>query len=151
MGIEAYLDSWGEPATGWPDWLGTVPYVGSAHPLADAPGPIEAGANCQRYAYAVLALYEIMVPGVRSSELWTHARIRQVSDQDLQPLDLVLFNESPSAFGAHVGVQMAADQVLHLCAEVGRPAMWSHSEFAERARYGRFVGGVRVLDGSRGG
>ena len=149
MEIDEYRTLWPEPATGWPDWLGTVPYVGGEHPLAVAPGPIEAGANCQRYAYAVLAQYGLRVPPVRSSELWTHPGIGRVPGQDLRPLDLVLFNESPSPFGAHVGIHMAPDQVLHLCAEMGRPVVWGYAEFGNRLRYGRLLGGARVLEGSR--
>lgn len=143
MQIDDYRTSWPTLSTGWPGWLGAVPYVGSRHPLADSPGPIEAGANCQRYAYAVLAQFGLYVPPVRSSGLWTHPGIRQVHPRDLRPLDLVLFNATPDPFGAHVGIHMAADQVLHLCAEAGLPVVWGYAEFAARVRYARLLGGVR--------
>ncbi len=127
----------------------TVPYVGKEHPLASTSGPIGAGANCQRYAYAVLAQFGLLVLAVRSSELWTDSRITHVPGGDARPLDLVLFNEGPSVFGAHVGVHMAADQVLHLCAEVGRPVVWAYADFANRVRHRRLLGSVRVLGDSR--
>jgi cell wall-associated NlpC family hydrolase len=145
MQIDDYRTSWPTPSTGWPGWLSSVPYVGSRHPLADSPGPIEAGANCQRYAYAVLAQFGLYVPPVRSSELWTHPGITQISREDLRPLDLVLFNANPGPFGAHVGIHMAPDQVLHLCAEEGRPVVWGYADFAARVRYAALLGGVRLL------
>lgn len=46
---------------------------------------------------------------------------------------------------ARVGVWIGDDQVLHLSAEVGRPAVWPLSEFAARARYRSLIGIKRVL------
>jgi len=50
----------------------------------------------------------------------------------VRPLDLILFNHEPNAWGAHVAVYMANDQLLHLCAEVGQPTTWSWANFAAR-------------------
>ena len=68
-----------------------------------------------------------------------------VAAGDVAPLDLVLFNENKVAFGAHVALVMADDELLHLCHEVGRPAVWSWSDFRSRPRYGTFIGAKRVL------
>lgn len=78
---------WPVPRSGWPSWLWTVPYAGSQHPQALAPQPIETGANCQRYAYAVLKHVGIRVPPFRSSELWD-APFSHPSLEDFKPLDL---------------------------------------------------------------
>lgn len=132
------------PVMGWPDWMWTTPYVGEQHPLASDLAPLAHGANCQRYAYAVLALYRRTVPALRSSELWVHDGLQHVSASDVQPLDLVLVNRTADPFGAHVGVHVGADAVLHLCAEAGRPTVWTYAELAARDRYHVLLGWLRV-------
>ncbi|RZQ59605.1 hydrolase [Amycolatopsis suaedae] len=114
-----------------------VRYAGARHP-GSARG-LAGGANCQLYAYAVLAHHGLTVPPVRSSELWADT-VHTVRVSTPRPLDLLLFNADDRAFGAHVGVWAGPDQVLHLCAEVGRPAVWSLAEFAARPRYRVLVG-----------
>lgn len=129
-----------------PDVFHAVPYVSARYPgsaaVAGRPG-IEHGANCQYYAYAVLRHFGLHPPDLRSSELWTDtaATVRVVAAQDL---DLVLFNATGEPWGAHVGVHIE-DRVLHLCAEVGRPVVWSYGEFRARARYRTLIGVKRVL------
>ena len=130
------------PAEFW-----AVRYVGGRFPGARAvverPG-LAAGANCQLFAYEVLAYFGLVVPALRSSELWadTDATVRVTK---AQPLDLVLVNADDSAWGAHVGVWVGAGQVLHLSADVGRPAVWGMREFAASARYRTLVGFKRVV------
>lgn len=102
---------------------------------------IAAGANCQLFAYAVLAHFGRQVPAVRSSELWTDPSTVRVDVPE--PLDLVLVNATGDAWGAHVGVWAGPDRVLHLCAEVGSPVVWRRAEFAARERYRTVVGFVR--------
>ncbi|MET7360068.1 hydrolase [Streptomyces sp. NPDC005562] len=129
------------PADFW-----TVPYAGARHPGAAAvtarPG-LAAGANCQLFAYGVLGHFGLVPPPLRSSELWddTEATVRVPVPE---PLDLLLFNGSADAYGAHVGVWAGDDAVLHLCAEVGRPAVWSLADFAGRTRYRVLLGAKRA-------
>jgi hypothetical protein len=40
---------------------------------------------------------------------------------------------------------MAREQVLHLSQEVGRPAVWSFDDFADRPRYSTIIGYKRVV------
>jgi cell wall-associated NlpC family hydrolase len=129
---------------GWPNWVWNIPYDGSAHPQAEEDQPLMLGANCQRYAYAVLGLFGITTPPHRSDELWADDGFEHVELDDARPLDLVLFNYRPEAWGAHVAVVMADDQLLHLSAEVGYPAAWSLAEFASRARYRSVAGVIRA-------
>lgn len=137
---------WPRPAKRWPPWLWSVPSAGSQHPGAADPRPIDAGANCQRYAYEVLSLFGHHVDDLRSSELWADtSSTSRVGDGDLAPLDLVLFNATGNPYGAHVGLVMAADEVLHLCGEVGHPATWSLADFAARPRYARLLGAKRPI------
>ncbi len=130
----------------------TVPYAGSRFPgsraVADRPG-LAAGANCQLFAYEVLRHFGFAVPALRSSELWDDTRTTVRVEGDLRPLDLLLFNRSDQAYGAHVGVRAGDDAVLHLCAEVGRPAVWGLADFAARERYRVLVGAKRVVVRSR--
>ncbi|HWN32289.1 MAG TPA: hypothetical protein VNP03_06070 [Pseudonocardia sp.] len=139
---------WPQPPGGWPDWLWTVPYLGSAHPGAPDLGPIAAGANCQRYAYAVLELFGRHLPPLRSAELWADtAHSDQVSTDAPEPLDIWLFHDSPDPHGAHVGLWMCRGQVLHLCREVGVPAVWTPATFSAANRYSVLVGAKRPVSG----
>ncbi len=136
------------PAAFW-----TVPYVGSRFPgsraVADRPD-FALGANCQLFAYEVLRHFDLAPPALRSSELWTDTQTT-VRVAVAQPLDLLLFNASNDAYGAHVGVWVNEGRVLHLCAETGRPAVWEMSKFATRQRYRVVVGIKRVIAGQPSG
>ncbi|MGQ4385628.1 hydrolase [Streptomyces sp. SAS_270] len=138
-----------------PPELWATPYVGRRFPgspaVAEKPGLTE-GANCQLFAYEVLRHFALHVPAWRSSDLWADTgRTERVRVS--RPLDLALFNAGDDAWGAHVGVVVGEDQVLHLCAELGRPAVWRLEEFTRRERYRTLLGFKRVLpeDGSRSG
>jgi cell wall-associated NlpC family hydrolase len=123
-----------------------VPYVAARYPgspaVATRPGLAE-GANCQLYAYAVLAHFGLRVPPLRSSELWTDRTATRVVPA-ARPLDLLLLGPSADPYGAHVGVCLAPDRILHLCRETGRPAVWSRADFRARERYRVLIGVKRV-------
>lgn len=133
-----------------PDWLWDVPYVGSSFPGAVPRSSVSEGANCQLFAYAVLAMHGFDLPDLMSSELWADDEHTQVAN-DPQPMDLVLFSGDGTAYGAHVGVVVAADEVLHLCKEVGRPVVWPWSAFAARPRYAVVVGYKRPVGAENSG
>lgn len=124
-----------------------VPYVPARFPgaeaIAERPG-IEHGANCQYYAYEVLRHFGLDPPPLRSSELWADT-IATVRVSEPECLDLVLFNATGDAWGAHVGVHVADDQVLHLCVEIGHPIVWPYEAFQTRTRYRTLIGAKRVL------
>jgi hypothetical protein len=96
------------------------------------------GANCQLWAYEVLASFGFVIPDLRSDDLWHDAQATELVD-DPEPLDLVLYNGSKEPYGAHVGI-WTGDAVAHLCLEVGRPTVWSPTEFATRSRYSTRIG-----------
>jgi hypothetical protein len=120
-----------------------VPYVGSASPGRVPTGSWLNGANCQLFAYGVLGLFGIDCPPLPSSRLWEDRDTTVVVHQP-QPLDLALFNAREDPFGAHLGLWMAPDEVVHLCKEVGHPVVWPLEEFARRTRYAAIVGYKRV-------
>lgn len=126
-----------------PVWLWKVPYVGTAHPQAVPRPSVRDGANCQLFAYEVLGLHGLVVPDLWSSELWEDEELTCRVD-DPKPLDLVLFSEDLQSYGAHVGVVVGEDLVLHLCREVGHPVVWTMAEFASRPRYAVRLGFKRV-------
>jgi hypothetical protein len=135
--------SWPRPGCGWPAGVWRVPYVYSASPDGDDPPSWLDGSNCQRYAYGVLSLFGLRCAPLRSSDLWDD-QDGSVVVTDPRPLDLVLFNGSRDPYGAHVGLLMAPDEILHLSAEVGVPAVWPRAEFTRRPRYATTVGFKRV-------
>jgi cell wall-associated NlpC family hydrolase len=130
-----------------PAELWTVPYDGSRFPgaatLTVQPGLL-AGANCQLFAYEVLRHFGLAPPALRSAELWNDTKAT-AHVSVAQPLDLLLFNATGSAYGAHVGICAGHDAVLHLCAEVGHPTVWGLADFAARERYRVRVGAKRVI------
>jgi hypothetical protein len=131
-----------------PDTYWDVRYVGARYPGApavrDRPGLTD-GANCQLFAYEVLRHFGLKPPELRSSELWSDTLATQHVTVP-RPLDLVLVNTTRDAWGAHVGVWAGEDQILHLCAEVGRPAVWNLAMFAARPSYRTLVGFKRIPD-----
>ncbi|WP_406284982.1 cell wall hydrolase [Embleya sp. NBC_00896] len=121
-----------------------VPYVYARHPQAVAAGDLSAGANCQLYAYAFLAHHGLHVPPLRSSDLWAD-NAATVTVAEPEPLDLLLFDGGPrpgldEGYAAHIAVHLGPDRVLHLCHEVGLPAIWTYGDFAARPRYARLLG-----------
>ena len=121
----------------------SVRYVGARIPEADAPYDVSNGANCQLFAYALLAHFGRDVPPLRSSELWEDADATDRVTGAYQPLDLLLFSESDSAWGAHVAVALGTDRAIHLSQRVGLPAIWPLSRFHEEADYRVLLGAKR--------
>jgi hypothetical protein len=130
---------WFAPLLGWPTNIAHVPFNLSAGPRADSPASWLEGSNCQRFAYGILALFDLTCPPLRSSDLWEESELTAVVNSP-EPLDLVFFNFSRESYGAHIGVYMAPNEILHLSQEIGRPAVWSFDEFATRPRYATIVG-----------
>jgi hypothetical protein len=125
-----------------PDHFWSVSYNGRRFPGASGNAGLTGGANCQTFAYAVLRHFGSSVPDRRSSELW-HDREHTFVVAAWEPLDLILFNRTHEAFGAHIGV-FAGDRILHLCESIGRPALWDISQFAERREYCVLIGAKRT-------
>jgi lipoprotein Spr len=118
-------------------------YDGARYPGAAGARGLGAGANCQRFAYEILRHFGREIPDFRSCELWNDTRFtRRV--RRTRPLDLLLFNRTRRAWGAHVAVYLGSGRAIHLCKAMGRPAVWSLDEFAACDRYGVFLGAKRT-------
>jgi hypothetical protein len=120
-----------------------VRYDGARYPGAAGARGLGAGANCQRFAYEMLRHFGREIPDFRSSELWTDARFTKRVTR-MRPLDLLLFNRTRRAWGAHVAVYLGRGRAIHLCKALGRPAIWSLGEFAQCDRYRVFLGVKRA-------
>jgi len=138
---EARLDQVVIPESFW-----SVRYNGRRIPGHDA--DLSRGANCQLFAYQVLARNGLKLPAFRSSDLWTDAAHTEPVT-GLEPLDLLLFNRTHEAYGAHVAVYLCEDRALHLARLAGLPEIWPLARFAAEPRYRCFIGAKRVRGGRR--
>jgi len=127
------------PAAFW-----EIPYDGERYPGAVPRSEAPLGANCQLFALALLDHFGFHLPDLRSAELWRDTSATKVG-LDPQPLDLVLFHDRQQAWGAHVGVVCGEQEVVHLCKDVGRPAVWTFAQFAALPRYAYRIGFKRPL------
>ena len=120
-----------------------IPYKGAHYPGADWSGTLQEGANCQVFAYALLAHHGITVPPFRSSDLWEDQTV-STAVTALAPLDLLLWNKTAEPWGAHVGVYVGADQAIHLSKQQGKAVIWPLSRFLEEPLYRVFIGAKRI-------
>ncbi len=65
----------------------------------------------------------------------------------LQPLDLVLWNNTPESYGAHVGIYVGDNQVLHLSRANSFPKVESLQAIATLPEYKVLLGGKRLKGG----
>lgn len=127
-----------------PAALWDVRYDGSLVPgLEPASEPL-LRANCQLFAYTLLRHFGRVMPPFRSSELWADTAHTLAVAGPFEALDLLLFNATPDAWGAHVAVSLGGEQAIHLSKRVGLPAVWTLERFAEEADYRVLVGAKRL-------
>lgn len=126
-----------------PESFWSVRYDGRRIPGPDA--DLSRGANCQLFAYRLLAENGLALPAFRSSELWSDT-VHTQRVTHLRPLDLLLFNREDEAYGAHVAVWLGEDRALHLAKEAGVPEIWPLARFAAEPRYRVIIGAKRVRD-----
>jgi cell wall-associated NlpC family hydrolase len=82
------------------------------------------------------------VPDFRSSELWEDEE-HTTRVTELEPLDILLFNKTGDAYGAHVAVYLGDDQAIHLSRRCGHPEIWPLTQFLERPEYRVYIGAKR--------
>jgi hypothetical protein len=124
-----------------------TPYDDARHPGA-AEFDFDRGANCQLWAYALLKHFGIEVPPFRSSELWDDNEFG-VAVHEMEPLDLVLFNDTDHSWGAHVGVYLGAGVVAHLSRHIGLPEVRTIEEMLRTPKYRVLVGTKRMKPPNR--
>ena len=120
-----------------------VKYVGARIPGVKNQSDLSLGANCQVFAYELLKANHLIPENLRSSELWRDIRYsRRV--QQFKALDLMLYNNKASAFGAHMGVYLGEGRVFHLSQDIGYPEIALHSHLQQRPKYTIYIGAKRI-------
>lgn len=119
-----------------------VPYDPARHPQSAEFDPTQ-GANCQLWAYALLKHFGIDVPRFRSSDLWDDQHFSDAVWEP-EPLDLLLFNDTDRAWGAHVAVYLGDGVVTHLSREIGFPEVCSLENMLRNPKYRVLVGVKRM-------
>lgn len=118
-------------------------YDGSKYPGSPKCRGIQKGANCQYFAYELLRYFGLKIPDFRSSNLWEDTSTTK-KVQRLQPLDILLFNTVNKSYGAHVGIYLGNDKVIHLSKGVGYPTVWDIKDFKKRDKYKVCIGAKRI-------
>jgi cell wall-associated NlpC family hydrolase len=126
-----------------PERFHAVRYNAARFPGAPGRG-LEGGANCQRFAYEFIHHYGRTIPDFRSSELWADTEYTAMAET-LEPLSLLLFNNTPKPWSAHVGVYLGEGLIVHLSKQIGLPAIWRFACFLRRPEYACHIGAKRVL------
>ena len=117
-------------------------YDGRRHPQSGKCDGLEKGAHCQHFAYEILRYFGYKIGNLRSSDLWEDT-IYTKNVRNVKPLDILFFNKDKEPYGAHVGVYLGHDRILHLYKEVGYPTVWNFAEFKKRDKYNVFIGAKR--------
>ncbi|MBT4836449.1 MAG: hypothetical protein HON94_03790 [Methylococcales bacterium] len=119
-----------------------VKYNGKQIPGSDL-SIYQSGSNCQLFAYSLLSHFGFEVPPFRSSNLWEDEKFTERVDS-LQPLDVLLYHNKLSSWGAHVGLYLGNGQVVHLSVENEYPVIQSHDSMNEIKKYQYFIGAKRL-------
>jgi cell wall-associated NlpC family hydrolase len=121
-----------------------VRYNGARHPGAEGVVGLDGGANCQQFAYELIRHFGFAPPDYRSSELWEDETHTRAVVGELAPCDLLLFNRTSAAWGAHVAVFLGNKLAIHLSQRAGVPVIWKVEDFTLRPEYACFIGAKRV-------
>jgi lipoprotein Spr len=105
---------------------------------------IDESPNCQNFAYEILRHFGRTIPSFRSSNLWEDTD-HTIVVSDHQPLDLLLFNRTQKAWGAHVALCVGEGEAIHLSKKLSAPVVWPIARFAEKPEYRVLVGAKRTL------
>jgi lipoprotein Spr len=105
---------------------------------------IDESPNCQNFAYEILRHFGRTIPNFRSSNLWEDTD-HTVVVSDYQPLDLLLFNRTQMAWGAHVALCVGEGDAIHLSKKFSAPVVWPIERFTEQVEYRVLIGAKRTL------
>lgn len=120
-----------------------IKYNESNNPLHRKGNIFRIGGNCQLFAYRFLHHFGFSLLTLRSSDLW-HDQIHTRKVKKMKIFDLVLFNKINNPYGAHVGVCIGGNKIIHLSKQIGYPTVWDMSEFKDHEKYRIIVGIKRV-------
>jgi murein DD-endopeptidase / murein LD-carboxypeptidase len=120
-----------------PEQFRYVPYKGNCYPGSPHLTTLKNGANCQVFAYEFIRYYGCKIPDFRSSNLWEDNEYTK-HITELMPLDLV-------SWGAHVGVYLGDNLVIHLSKALGLPAIEKIDVLLQKPDYICFLGAKRCI------
>src|SRR5260370_13896865 len=109
-----------------------VRYNGACYPGAEGVVGLDGGANCQQFAYELIRHFGFAPPDYRSSELWEDETHTQAVVGELAPCDLLLFNRTSAAWGAHVAVRLGSKLAIHLSNRPRGPVSRQTGDFSLR-------------------
>ena len=121
----------------------TIHYNGSKYPGNTEYDSVKYGANCQSFVYEILRYFGIVLPDFRSSELWNDTHYTRKS-KTLQCMDIAFFHTNTNPYGAHIGLCIGKNKILHLSRSVGYPAIWDIEEFKKYKQYQVYIGAKRL-------
>jgi murein DD-endopeptidase / murein LD-carboxypeptidase len=121
-----------------------VGYNGAHYPGAQGVVGLDGGANCQQFAFELIRHFGFAPPDYRSSELWEDETHTQAVVGELAPCDLLLFNRTSVAWGAHLAVYLGRKLAIHLSQRAGVPVIWMIEDFSSRPEYACFIGAKRA-------
>jgi hypothetical protein len=127
-----------------PERFHHVRYNGARYPGAEGVVGLDGGANCQQFAYELIRHFGFAPPDYRSSELWEDETYIQTVVGEPAPCDLLLFNRTSAAWGAHVAVYLGSNLAIHLSQRAGVPVIWKIEDFSLRPEYACFIGAKRA-------
>lgn len=120
-----------------------VKYNGKAYPGSKHADGFKNGANCQHFIYEIYRYNKLVIPNFRSSEIWDDT-VHTVRVNKLQPLDILLFNNTEKSWGAHFGLYLGDNKILHLSKAIGYPVIWDFKKFAKLKKYKIYLGAKRL-------
>ena len=120
-----------------------VRYARERYPGVAGVVGIDEGANCQQFAYELLRHFGKQIPDFRSSELWAD-EIHTEKVSEYEALDLLFFTTEGESCGAHIGVYLGENEVIHLSKDIGRPQIMGLDEFPKIDRYKILLGAKRA-------
>ncbi len=122
-----------------------VKYKRSRIPGVERQKDLWLGANCQVYAYEFLKEFNRIIPNFRSKELWEDHIYTKKIEKDFLEFDIMLYNIKNESFGAHIGLYLGENKVLHLSKDNKTPMIESHESLLSQEKYRYFIGAKRVI------
>lgn len=122
-----------------------IPYNGKVVPNNNLQSlDLSDGANCQVFVYSFLLYFGIKIPTeFRSKELWQDKKFTKLVKKP-KLFDIMFFNKNNESYGAHIGVFLGNDMVIHLSKKIGYLSIWKINDFKKYKQYKFFLGAKRV-------
>jgi lipoprotein Spr len=107
---------------------------------------IHTGANCQVYAYEILRFNNKNIPDYRSSELWEDTLYSSIVSSEYHPWDILFFNKNNDPYGAHLGIYLWDNKILHNSKDIWKPAISELNDFKKIEKYKCLIWAKRFRD-----